>query len=54
MKKMKVIQYSLTFLGTIEVSDDVDEEDIPSLIAEDYYSNGFDIKNANDVEWEVV
>lgn len=51
---MKTIRYYLTFLGTIEVPDDVKDEDIPSFIEEDCYSNGLDIKNANDVEWEDV
>ena len=34
---MKTIRYYLTFLGTIEVPDDVKDEDIPSFIEEDCY-----------------
>lgn len=48
---MKTIQYSLTFLGTIEVPDNYNEEQIKSVIA---IENGFDIDNANDVEYEEI
>ena len=48
---MKTIYYSLTFLGTIEVSDDATYEEIKSAIANDYYDAGFDIDNMNDIEY---
>ena len=52
----KVIRYSLTFLGTIELADfeeNLTDSQIKSLIAEHYYDQGFDIEFANDVEYEV-
>ena len=52
----KVIRYSLTFLGTIELADfeeNITDSQIQSLIAEHYYDQGFDIEYANDVEYEV-
>lgn len=51
----KVIRYSLTFLGTIELDENeqLTESQIQSLIAEDYYNAGFDIENANDIEYEI-
>lgn len=51
---MKKIQYTLTFLGEINVPDDTLDEDIESEIARNWYESGFDIENANDIEWEEV
>lgn len=51
---MKKIQYTLTFLGEIEVPDNTPDEDIESEIVRNWYESGFDIENANDVEWEEV
>ena len=52
----KVIRYSLTFLGTIELDDfeeNLTDSQIKELIAEHYYDQGFDIEYANDVEYDV-
>ena len=52
----KVIRYTLTFLGTIELADfeeNLTDSQIQSLIAEHYYDQGFDIEYANDIEFEV-
>ena len=51
----KVIKYSVTFLGTIEL----DENDNPNyqqamdMIADDFNQYGTDIGYANDVEYEI-
>ena len=51
---MKKIQYTITFLGEVEVPDNTPDEDIESEIARDWYEFGFDIEHAADVEWEEV
>lgn len=53
---MKEIQYSLTFLGSIEVEDDVEytDDEIRQMIKEKYYDDGFDFEYVNDVDWSVV
>lgn len=51
---MKTIQYSMTFLGTIEVPDDYGFEEIRDEIIRDYEDQGLDGYNANDIEWEEV
>ena len=48
---MKTIRYSLTFLGTIEVSDNATDEEVYDYIREDYYNQGFDFDYVNDVDW---
>ena len=51
----KIIKYSVTFLGTIEL----DENDNPNyqqtmdMITDDFNQYGVDIGYANDVEYEV-
>ena len=51
----KIIRYSVTFLGTIEL----DENDNPNyqqamdMIADDFNQYGMDIGYANDVEYEI-
>lgn len=50
---MRKIQYTITFLGEIEVPDNTLDEDIESEIARDWYKSDFDIENAADVEWEI-
>ena len=51
----KIIRYSVTFLGTIEL----DEHDNPNyqqamdMIADDFNQYGTDIGYANDVEYEI-
>lgn len=51
----KVIRYSVTFLGTIEL----DDNDSPNyqqamdMIADDFNQYGYDIGYANDVEYEI-
>ena len=52
----KVIRYSLTFLGTIELADfeeNLTDSQIQELIAEYCHDEGIDIEFANDVEYEV-
>lgn len=49
---MKKIQYTITFLGEVEVPDNTSNEDIKDEIARDWYEFGFDIEHANDIEWE--
>lgn len=51
---MKKIQYTITFLGEVEISDNTPDGDIKSEIARDWYEHGFDIENASDVDWEEV
>ena len=51
---MKTIQYSITFLGTIEVPNDYDDEQIEEAIHMDCLATGGDVRFANDVEWEEV
>ena len=53
---MEVIRYSITVLGTIPVTEDMDvtdEQAVMELIANDYFKCGGDITIANDVEYEV-
>ena len=54
LANMKKIQYTITFLGEVEVPDNTPDEDIESEIARDWYEFGFDIEHAADVEWEEV
>lgn len=53
----KVIKYSLTFLGTIELDDEdenLTDAQVISLITDDAYDNyRLDIGYANDVEYSV-
>lgn len=51
----KVIKYSITTLGIIELdeNDDPTEQQILDMIADDYYQTGGKIEYANDVEYEV-
>lgn len=51
---MKKIQYSITFLGTIEVPDDYSDEQIKSAIDIDALEYGCNITYADDIEWEEV
>lgn len=48
---MKIIRYSLTFLGAIEVPDNATDEEVYDYIREDYYNQGFDFDYVNDVDW---
>ena len=53
----KVVRYSLTYIGTIELEDNENLTDgqIMSLIAEAAYDTcGAEIEYANDVEYEIV
>lgn len=54
---MEAIRYSITILGIIPVTEDIDvtdEQAVMELIADDYFRNaGGDITIANDVEYEV-
>ena len=56
MEKQKIVRYSLTILGEIEIPADEEwnEEYIRDKIAEDYYDNGLSIRNVNDIEYEVI
>ena len=52
-----MIQYTLTYLGMIEIDDDekLNDSQIMELIAEDAYDNKrAEIEFANDVEYEVI
>lgn len=53
----KVIKYSLTFLGTIELDKEdeyLSDAEVMSLITDDAYDNyGLEIGYANDVEYSV-
>ena len=51
----KTIRYSATFLGTIEVFGDenLTDNQIQELIAEDFAQWGNDIGYANDVEYDI-
>lgn len=51
---MKKIQYTITFLGEVEASNNASDKDIKDEIARDWYKLGFDIENAADIEWEEV
>ena len=53
----KIIRYSLTYLGAIELEDDenLTNNQIMSLIAEAAYSNcRAEIDYANDIEYEIT
>ena len=56
MSKPKMIRYSITVLGTIEVDtqENLNEERIYDLIANDYYQLGGELDYANDVEYEMI
>lgn len=50
----KVIRYSVTYLGTIELDENPTESQIEELIAEDLYDNyNSELEYANDVEYEM-
>ena len=53
----KVIRYSVTYLGTIELAEheeNLSDSQIQELIAEDLYDNyNSELEYANDVEYEV-
>lgn len=53
----KVIRYSVTYLGTIELAEheeNLTDSQIQELIAEDLYDNyNSELEYANDVEYEV-
>lgn len=53
----KVIRYSVTYLGTIELAEyeeNLTDSQIQELIAEDLYDNyDSELEYANDVEYEV-
>ena len=53
----KVIRYSVTYLGTIELSEfeeNLTDSQIQELIAEDLYDNyNSELEYANDVEYEM-
>lgn len=51
---MKRIQYTITYLGEIAISDNASDEDIKDKIAKDGRKFGFNIKTAADIEWEEV
>lgn len=55
MSKKRILRYSATFLGTIEICGDekLTENQIQNLIAEDFYQWGNEIGYANDVEYEI-
>lgn len=54
----KVIKYSVTYLGTIELAEHeekLNNSQIMELIAEDLYNNcNSEMEYANDVEYEVI
>ena len=51
----KVLRYSVTFLGTIELdeNDNPTEHQAIDMIADDFHQLSGDIGYANDVEYEV-
>lgn len=51
----KVIKYSVTFLGTIELddNDNPNYQQAMDMIADDFNQYGTDIGYANDVEYEI-
>lgn len=51
----KVIRYSVTFLGTIELdsNDNPNYQQAMDMIADDFNQYGVDIGYANDVEYEI-
>lgn len=52
---LKTIKYSLTFLGEMEVEDDVEltYEELRDYLMNEYQL-GLDIEDVNDIEWEEV
>jgi hypothetical protein len=55
MKMSKIIRYSVTFLGTIELddNDNPNYQQAMDMIADDFNQYGVDIGYANDVEYEI-
>lgn len=51
----KIIRYSVTFLGTIELdnNDNPNHQQVMDMIADDFNQWGSDIGYANDVEYEI-
>ena len=51
----KVIRYSVTFLGTIELddNDNPNYQQVMDMIADDFNQYSTDIGYANDVEYEI-
>ena len=51
----KIIRYSVTFLGTIELddNDNPNYQQAMDMIADDFNQYGTDISYANDVEYEI-
>ena len=51
----KIIRYSVTFLGTIELddNDNPNYQQAMDMIADDFNQYGTDIGYANDVEYEI-
>lgn len=51
---MKKFQYSIIFLGTIEVPDNYSDKQIKAVIDMDAQEYGCNITYANDITWEEV
>ena len=51
----KILRYSVTFLGTIELDDNdsPNHQQIMDIIADDFNQWGSDIGYANDIEYEI-
>ena len=51
----KILRYSVTFLGTIELddNDNPNHQQVMDMIADDFNQWGSDIGYANDVEYEI-
>ena len=51
----KILRYSVTFLGTIELddNDNPNHQQTMDMIADDFNQYGYDIGYANDVEYEI-
>lgn len=51
----KIIRYSVTFLGTIELddNDNPNYQQAMDMIADDFNQYGYDIGYANDVEYKI-
>lgn len=52
----KVLRYSVTSLGVIEIcgEENLTEQQIMGLIADDFNQWGGDIDYANDIEYEII
>lgn len=49
----KIVKYTVTFLGTIEVDNNASPDKIEHLIGVDMLETGGDIRFANDIEYDI-